>query len=115
MRGNISDTARIEHILDSALQVEEVLTGYTFERFNGDPILRLAIVKLLEIVGEAANHITEETKSRNRNIEWHKMIGLRNLVIHEYFRIDYRIVWDAAVVFLPTLKKEIETINLSTE
>ena len=93
-------------------EIERAVKGIEFEEFSKNHVLRIAVVKWLEIIGEAANHVTEKTKERYSNIEWYKMIGLRNIVIHEYFRIDFGIIWDAAINFLPQLKKEMLTINL---
>ena len=111
MRGSIGDDARIKHILDCIGEIESAITGFTFEGFSSNHVLRIAVVKWLEIIGEAANHITDETKNKYEEIEWQKMIGLRNIVVHEYFRIDFGIIWDAASVFLPLLKKELWNIN----
>jgi uncharacterized protein with HEPN domain len=112
MKGWISDQARISHILECINEIEGAIDEYDLNSFIGNHVLRIAIVKWLEIIGEAANHITDDTKSKFPDVEWQKMIGLRNLVVHEYFRIDYEIIWDAATNFLPELKKEIGTINL---
>ena len=88
------------------------MDGVTVESFIDDHVLRIAVVKWLEMIGEAANHITDETKNKYRDVEWQKIISLINIVVHEYFRIDYRIIWDAATIFLIQLKKEISIINL---
>ena len=74
-------------------------------------MLRIAVVKWLEIIGEAANHISEETKRKYANVEWLKMIGLRNIVVHEYFGINYDTIWNAASEHLKILKNELSTIN----
>lgn len=111
MKGKIGDAARLNHITDCIGEIENALTGLTFEAFSENHIVRIAVVKWLEIIGEAANHITDETKNQYPEIEWQKMIGLRNIVVHEYFRIDYNIIWDASVYFLNQLKKELETIK----
>ena len=113
MKGNQGDHTRIKHILDCIEEIEIAIASFTFESFCQNHVLRIAIVKWLEIIGEAANHITDETKNKCPDVEWQKMIGLRNIVIHEYFRIDYGIIWDAATNFLAQLKKEIQTINLN--
>ena len=111
MKGKIGDAARINHIKECIDEIEVALTGLTYDTFSENHVLRIAIVKWLEIIGEAANHITNETKNQYPEIEWQKMIGLRNLVVHEYFRIDYNIIWDASVYFLVELKKGLETIK----
>ena len=111
MRGSIGDIARIKHILECVEEIENAIAGYDFEQFSENHVLRIAVVKWLEIIGEAANHISENVKSKYPTIEWRKINGLRNLVIHEYFKIDFRIIWDAATVFVPKLKKDIQSIK----
>jgi uncharacterized protein with HEPN domain len=112
MRGRIGDNARISHIVEYIDEIEKAIEDVNFESFCSNHVLRIAVVKWLEIIGEAANNITDETKDKYPGVEWHKMIGLRNIVVHEYFRIDFGIIWDAATVFLLQLKKEIGTIKL---
>lgn len=112
MKGIISDHARLSHIKECIDEIETALKGYDYDGFCNNHVLRIAIVKWLEIIGEATNHITNETKDKYPSIEWQKIIGLRNIVVHEYFRIDYNIIWDAATHFLGFMKKELETINL---
>jgi len=98
------DKTRLQHIL---LAIEEILNyidNYDFDSFLEDSKTKFASVKQLEIIGEAANHITEETKSRFSNIEWQKITGLRNILVQEYFGIDEKIVWGIIVKDLPALK-----------
>jgi uncharacterized protein with HEPN domain len=75
-----------------------------------DSKTKFATIKQLEIIGEAANHITEETKLRFTNVEWQKIGGLRNILVHEYFGIDENIVWGIIVKNLPELKNSIQCI-----
>ena len=82
------------------------------KRLSAITFLRIAVVKWLEIIGEAANHISDEVREKNETIEWYKMIGLRNIAVHEYFGINYKTIWETASVSLRQLKKEIDTIKL---
>ena len=75
-----------------------------------DSKTKFASIKQLEIIGEAANHTTEETKLRFASVEWQKITGLRNILIHEYFGIDENIVWGIIIKDLPELKKSIQNI-----
>ena len=111
MKETIADKVRIEHVYDCIDEIENALSGIVFEHFSENHVLRIAVVKWLEIIGEAANHISEETKRKYDKIEWTKMIGLRNFVVHEYFGINYETVWQTATVDLQRLKKELNTIN----
>jgi uncharacterized protein with HEPN domain len=73
-------------------------------------MLQLAIVKLLEVIGEACNQLSKELKEEHAEIEWGLIVGSRNILIHEYFSISYDIVWEAVQNDLPILKMEITKI-----
>lgn len=75
-----------------------------------DPVLSRAIIRSLEIIGEASTKIDDEFKSIYPNIEWRKMSNTRNRLIHDYFGVDYDIVWDIIVSKLPDLEAEIQAI-----
>lgn len=112
MKGTLPDSVRVEHIRECIEEIEKAIEGHTFQSFAENHVLRIAVVKWLEIIGEASNHITEETRNMNDRIEWRKMIALRNFVVHEYFGMNYEIIWESASIFVPILKKEIESIKL---
>jgi len=111
MKGSISDETRIEHILDCIYEIENAISGYNYISFISNHVLRIAVVKWLEIIGEATNHISEGTKQKNDTIEWNKMIGLRNVVVHEYFGINFETIWNSATISLILLKQELTTIK----
>lgn len=111
MKGKIGDDARLNHIFDCMNEIETAIQGHTFETFYKNHVLRIAIVKWLEIIGEASGHISEETKNKYKDIDWRKIIDLRNFVVHEYFEIGYEFIWDAATVYLKDLKAQLEAIK----
>ena len=75
-------------------------------------MMRFACIKQLEIIGEAGNHISDETKSSFSTIKWSQIIGMRNIFVHEYFGVDSKLVWDIIKDDLPGLKnKIIEILN----
>jgi uncharacterized protein with HEPN domain len=112
MKGKIGDVARLNHIFDCINEIEAAIKGHTFETFYENHVLRIAIVKWLEIIGEASRHFSEETKDKYRDIDWRKIIDLRNFVVHEYFEIGYEFIWDSATIYLKDLKTQLEVINL---
>jgi uncharacterized protein with HEPN domain len=102
------DVERLRHIVESAERVERFIVGRTRADLESDEQLALAIVKSIEIAGEAAAHIGAEVREQLPQIPWPKVVGMRNHLIHSYFDIDNDRVWDTATVDLPELKAIIE-------
>jgi len=112
MRGKLGDKIRLQHIYDAIIEIENYLDNQSFDQFMENSMMRFASIKQLEIIGEASNHISGETKSRFSKIEWAQIVGMRNVFIHEYFGVDQQIVWEIIKTDLPDLKIKIEeTLN----
>jgi len=107
MKGRISDKARLQHILDAIKELEKYILSITIDEFSKSSEKKFASVKQLEIIGEAASKITTETKSQYSDIEWTKIIALRNILVHEYYIIDTEVVWNIINKDIPQLKKQI--------
>ena len=110
MRNKVSDKERLIHILDAINSIEEFTFSIDYKTYNDDFKLRLALVKLFEIIGEASNGITEETQSKFSEIEWMILKSIRNILVHEYFGIDYDIIWDSIKNNIPELKTKINNV-----
>ncbi len=106
MRNNIGDEARLKHILDAISEIESYIEDIGFEEFAENSMMKYAVIKQLEIIGEAANHISEDLKRKYSQIEWRKIVGLRNILIHEYFGVDEIVVWGIITKDLPKLKDQ---------
>jgi uncharacterized protein with HEPN domain len=115
MRGRLGDKARLQHILDAIQEVESYLIETDFKNFIGNSMMRFACIKQLEIIGEAGNHISAETKAQFSEIEWSQIVGMRNVFVHEYFGVDINLVWEIIKSELPDLKIKIIKILLSFE
>jgi len=117
MRNKLGDNARIQHIFDAILEIELYIHKVSYDIFKSNSMMQYACVKQLEIIGEAANHLTPHFKKLNPEIEWPEIIALRNILIHEYFGIDTKIVWDIInndIVFMKAkVKKIIDQIKIS--
>ena len=101
------DKVYLKHILDSIRFIEKHCNKITMSVFIRDKLLQNAMVRLLEIIGEAAKLISKDTKSKLSGVQWNKIIAMRNTLTHEYFGVDLKIVWSTIHEELPKLKKEI--------
>lgn len=110
MREKISDEARLRHIADAINDIENFTDGLNISDFLENNLVKNATVRQLEIIGEASNHITNELKAKYFEINWKEIIGFRNIVIHEYFIVDFEVVWNIIQNHLPELKYVINTI-----
>ena len=104
----------LEHILQECNFLLEQSDNLEKEEFFKDSVLMRAFVRSLEIIGEAAKHIPNEFRNEHNSIQWKRIAGMRDVLIHEYFGIDYEIVWSTVKTEIPKLKEEIEKILLST-
>ena len=93
MKEKIGDKQRLQHIRDAITEVEDYTKDVDKETFLNNSMMRFASIKQLEIIGEASVHITDETKTKFTDTEWSQMIGMRNILIHEYFGISNSLVW----------------------
>jgi len=104
------DAVRIRHILDAARKALDFVQNKSRKDLDEDEKLALSLARLLEIVGEAANRVSEDFQVRYPDIPWRKMIDLRNRLIHGYFDIDLNIVWDTITSDLPPIIPKLEKI-----
>lgn len=110
MRGKLGDKVRLQHIYDAILEIESYLIGTEFSDFMDNSMMRFASIKQMEIIGEAGNHISKETKSKFSQIEWNQIVGMRNVFVHEYFGVDSSLVWEIIKNDLPDLKIKVQEI-----
>ena len=104
------DDIRLRHMLDHAREAIALMQGKTRSDLDDDRVLSLALVRLLEIVGEAAGRVPAEERSLYPEIPWLQIVGLRNRLIHGYDAIDMDILWQIVVCDLPDLVADLETI-----
>jgi len=100
----------IEDILDGMNKAEVLLEGVSYSQFETDFRINFAVVRALEIIGEAAKRLPEELRHRYPNIPWKGMAGMRDSIIHGYDNVDLQIVWDVVVRDIPHIKPQIELI-----
>ena len=100
----------LEDILQAIKKIEKYTNDLNYERFRSDEKSVDAVIRNLEIIGEASKNIPSELKDKFPQIPWKKMMSLRNIVAHEYFGIDLRIIWEIASKNLPEVKSRIEQV-----
>lgn len=98
----------LDDISEAAKKIEKYVRGFNLEKLKKDSLTVDAVVRNLEIIGEAAKSIPASVKEKYPDIEWKKIAGLRDILVHEYFGIDLEVLWDIIENKLPVLKQEIE-------
>ncbi len=100
----------LQDILTSIDRISQYIEGLSFRQFKQDYKTVDAVIRNFEIIGEATKNLPDEIKSKYQEVPWAEMYLLRNKISHEYFGVDYEIIWDVAVNYLPENKKQIEAI-----
>jgi uncharacterized protein with HEPN domain len=104
------DEAHLLDMLLAARKVCEFTEGVDEHRFRTDEVLQNATLRLIQIIGEAARKISAEFKQSHPEIPWHEIIGMRHMLVHEYFRIIPEKVWEVVERDLPPLIRTIEPL-----
>ena len=100
----------VEDIIDSGKKILEYTRNLTFEDFTKDGKTIDAVIRNFEISGEAANRLPDDFKENHPEIDWYRIRGFRNRIVHDYFGIDFTIVWKIKNSFLPSLISKLETL-----
>lgn len=105
----------LKDILQAIKKIDKYTQDLTFESLKRNALIIDATVRNLEIIGEASKNIPASIREKYPNIEWKKISGLRDILIHEYFGIDVQILWDIIKNKLPDLKKKITRVLKSVQ
>ena len=110
MREKIRNKGRLQHILESIDFVMEFTNDIDFEEFLKNKILKFALIKNIEIIGEACYKITKHFKEKHPEIEWETIIGLRHVLVHGYYQINEKRLWKIIQNDLTPLREQIQTL-----
>jgi uncharacterized protein with HEPN domain len=101
----------LKDILDSIGKIKSYTSEHTFDSFILDSKTLDAVIRNFEIIGEAANRLPEDFKDQNPSVNWFRIRGFRNRIVHDYMGIDYQIVWTIIEKDLKKLEDEIVVIS----
>ena len=110
-----SEKLYLEDLLTAMNRIAEYIEGQNFDQFKQDYKTVDAVVRNFEIIGESSKNVSDALKKQNPDIPWQEMYYLRNRVMHEYFGIDYEIIWDVARNHLPENRQQINKILKSLQ
>ncbi len=110
-----NDLVRLKHMLDAAQKAEVFSVGMNPTDPEYDEVRQYALVRAVEIVGEAANNITDEFKAKYSDIPWAKIVGMRHRLVHAYFEVDMDVLWSAIHEEMPPLVAALRDILNSDE
>lgn len=110
MRPEERDLAYLWDMLQAARDIVSFVDGKTFKKFEKDKLTRFAVERQLLVIGEAANHLSESFQKAHPTIPWKKIIGLRNILAHDYGEILTERVWFTALNHIPELISQIEPL-----
>lgn len=99
----LEDQVRIKHMLEAAADAAQFIVGRERADLDGNRMLLFALIRCIEIIGEAARQITDETRNLSAEIPWNAIAGMRNRLIHAYFDVDTELVWRTVTRELPDL------------
>lgn len=104
----VDDLSRLRHMRDAAREILEFMEDESRDSLDSNRMLQMAVIKELEIIGEAANNISPEVKSQYFELPWRQIIGMRNRLVHVYFGVDVDLIWQTVRENLVPLIEELE-------
>lgn len=109
----MSDRPDLILLMDIQESLEKILSytnGVSYEEFFKNSMLREAVERNIEIIGEACNAITQDFKNRHKDIEWYKPVAMRNRLIHGYFSIDIPMLYNTVITIIPEFKIKVDNL-----
>lgn len=104
------DNLYLNHILDAAATVEVYIVGVSFDEFRLDEMRQDAVIRQIQIIGEAVKRLSPEFISKHTAIPWTDIAGMRNKLVHDYFAVDLSIVYEVAVTEVPKVREWLEKL-----
>ncbi len=106
------DIIRLQHIAQAIESIYQFIGKQEFEDFQSDKLVQSGVIRQFEIIGEASRNVSSSIKEQNPDIPWNEVAGLRNLLVHEYFRVDISTIWETYLQDLPYFKSRVNEPKL---
>jgi len=100
----------VGHMLDMAQKGIQILGGKNREEYGRDETMQFALIHLVQVIGEAAQHRSPEFRKAYPQVPWHEVIGMRNRIVHDYLNVDEDVIWEVVHHDLPPLIETLKTI-----
>ena len=107
---NERDELRLRHVVDATERIASYLQGVDQASFLSNRMLQDAVIRNLEVIGEACVNLSPGLTDANADIPWHKASGIRNRLVHGYFDVDLRVVWQTAKDSLPAFAQQVRSL-----
>ena len=101
---------RLNHILEATRHIAEFLVNVSKDEFESDYEKQSAVIRQIEIIGEAASKLSREFTDSKKQVDWPRVIGMRHKMIHDYFEVEVSIVWETIQNDVPKLRNQIEEV-----
>lgn len=105
-----SDRLYLADILDAIEAIERFVSGIEEDEFVASELVQSAVLQKLSVIGEAAGRLSDETRNKISEVPWKEIIGFRNVAVHAYFSVDWRIVFVTVIDDLPLLKRSVASL-----
>ena len=104
------DTGRLNHIYDAIARIDAYTSGVEKAAFLKNSMMQDAVMRQIEIIGEAARYISDEFQEKHAELPWFQMRGIRNKIVHDYLEINVDVIWDTVKNDLPPLKAQVQKL-----
>jgi uncharacterized protein with HEPN domain len=115
MEQNNRNLASIWDMIQAIQEIQEDTANFTYEKFEQNRTVRRAVERNFEILGEAGGRVSDEFRHQHPEIDWRKIIGLRNIIIHRYEKVESAVLWEVIVSNLPTLSNQLKLLYENLE